>query len=67
MRKMVAVGELLSMEAIELLQANKGRKDFHRWCMEEVVPKHIDRINKVTKQENDPDYLAYLFEYVSNL
>ena len=34
------------------------------WITKNIVKPNLDRINKATGQENDPDYLGYLIEHV---
>jgi hypothetical protein len=43
---------------------NTDRAHFHARCRDEVVVPAMPRINKVTGQENDADYMAYMLEAV---
>lgn len=36
----------------------------HRLLKTEIILPAMDRINAATGQENDPDYMAYLLEYL---
>jgi hypothetical protein len=36
----------------------------HARCRDEIIIPALARINKTLGQENDPDYLAYLVEYL---
>lgn len=38
----------------------------HARLRDEVVLPAMERINRVTGQENDPDYMAYMLEHVFN-
>jgi hypothetical protein len=53
------LSELLKARAI----SNEGT-DVHARLRDELILPIMDRINKVTGQENDPDYFAYLLEYL---
>jgi hypothetical protein len=66
-RKLIlGLADLLPESFVELLVQNKGRKDFHRWCLETVVQPNMEYINTITEQENDPEYITYLLEYFIN-
>lgn len=66
MTKTVAIGSILTKE--EVLQAAQlyeqvARSEFAERCAAEIIRPAIERINKVTGQENDAKYLAYCVEY----
>ena len=64
--KALSVGQILTTkemkEALKLYKtAESGR--FAERCAAEIIRPLIERINKVSGQENDPKYLAYCIEY----
>lgn len=58
--KTVKLGDLFTEE--ELHEAEAIGSD-HARLRDEIVAPAIERINGVTGQENDADYLAYALEY----
>lgn len=41
-------------------------ENFHRTARAEIVIPAMARINEVSKQENDPDFLTYVLMYLVN-
>jgi len=64
--KTLPVGQILTQkemkEAIRLYKKCETHQ-FAERCAAEIIRPAIERINKVTGQENDPKYLAYCVEY----
>jgi hypothetical protein len=49
--------------ALQLYSANQG-KERHRVIRDSVIAPAMEEINRKLGQENDPDYLTYMVEYV---
>lgn len=66
MSKNITVGDFLTNEEIEKVQTiwRDDRNGFHKRVLEEIIQPNMDRINRDLGQENNPDFLAYLLEYV---
>lgn len=64
--KKVTLGEFLTREEIELIMErfDSGDPNFRLWVKENIIKPNLDRINLQLGQENDPDYLSYMIEYV---
>lgn len=66
--KTVRLGELFT--AAEIAQAHNiftnDPTNFHKRVLDAIVTPNMERINKATGQENNPDYLAYVLEYAMN-
>ena len=62
--KKLPVGEIFP--EIVLKKASKLKEKKHNLLLK-IIKDHIEEINKLTGQENDPKYLAYVLEYAFNL
>lgn len=60
MTKQLCIGDVFSKEDIELAMKLKTANKI----AEQITIPNIERYNRITEQENDPKYLAYLLEYV---
>ena len=59
------LGELFTKQEIKraVTLFSTSPKSFHRDCTEQIVRPALERINRVTGQNNDENYLAYVLEY----
>jgi hypothetical protein len=66
--KQFQLGDLFTEEEIdkatEIMATGRDAIGKHQRLKEEVVQPVMPRIAAATNQENDPDYLAYLLEWV---
>lgn len=66
--RMLTINEFLTddeiEQAIQLYKTLVGTGKFASTLASTVIRPNIERINKVTGQENEPMYLAYMVEYV---
>lgn len=62
----VTLSELLSNEEIAVLlrlyKEHKWDGEFAPLCRRQIIEPNLQRINQLTKQENDSLFLAYLLE-----
>lgn len=59
--------ETIGISLFEEMAAQKGRPNYHKYILDTYVLPVMDRVNAFTGQENDPDYIAYLFEHLVNM
>jgi hypothetical protein len=66
MNKKITLADFLTDEeinrAVHLYTTDKA--NFHKNCLKEIIQPRMARINRKLGQENDPDYLAYVVEFV---
>jgi len=56
--------EITAVEKLWVTCNGEGQyRQFHMACKVEIVEPAMERINKITGQENDPDYIAYCIEF----
>ena len=64
--KTLKIGQILDgqemNEALKLYKSCENHQ-FAERCAAEIIRPVLERINKVSGQENDPKYLAYCVEY----
>jgi hypothetical protein len=64
--KTLSIGQILTpaemTKAIRLYKHCESYQ-FAKRCADEIISPVLDRINKISGQENDPKYLAYCIEY----
>lgn len=48
--------------AVQIIRSGLPSEQVHRRLVNGVVMGAMPRLNKVTDQENDPDYMAYVLE-----
>jgi hypothetical protein len=68
MAKRITIGDFLTDgEITRAMQLYKSdRANFHTVVLEQIIRPNMARINQALGQENDPDYLAYMVEWVFN-
>lgn len=56
--------EFSEIDAAYLSPEKRGGQTFHQYVLTKFVEPNMGKINKVTGQENDARYMAYMLEHV---
>lgn len=64
-RKTISLGDFLTDEEIKLaVEICKTKESINQTLVRRIIQPNMDRINQALGQENDPNYLAYVVEFI---